>query len=316
MEMNRVQHLLAAAVPALLSLTLALPAAVGSSETEADFPATVAFELGKAEFLPGDNITIQQVRGTSSTISTGGTYCVEGTYTLASREEADLALFATTVSDVPTPVDPGQHARIKKGTGTFRLMKTVRQEGYLHVSFYPVPSGSDFGGVYFGQGKWVLHGRGWSDLSRKTKAQDHAETRGSTGQPVVLKGPNRELFEYLGEPVDPPADMDAAYTRDGLIKAVRTAAQKAGISVKRVEIEDSEFPFLVGVVCNEGDLPKLAEQLKHLPPYEYNGSVSSSTQASFNIVPYRAFPSQASEPISHRMGLRSQMFYDKISRLE
>ncbi len=56
----------------------------------------VPFELGTAEFSPGDSITIQRVTGTSPTIRTGETYCVEGTYTLASRDKADLALFATT----------------------------------------------------------------------------------------------------------------------------------------------------------------------------------------------------------------------------
>ena len=175
MKMNRIQHAIATTVPALLSLTFALAASGGTSDTAADFPSVVAFELGKAEFLPGDSITIQQVRGTSSTIGTGETYCVEGTYTLASREEADLALFATTVGDVPTPIDPRQHTRIEKGTGAFRLVKTMRQEGYLHVSFYPVRSGSDFGGVYFGQGKWVLHHKGWTNPSRDPGERSHGD---------------------------------------------------------------------------------------------------------------------------------------------
>jgi hypothetical protein len=316
MKMNRVHHVIATTVPALLTLTFALAASGGTSDAAADFPAVVAFELGEAEFLPGDNITIQQVRGTSSTVGAGGTYCVEGTYTLASREKADLALFATTVSDVPTPTDPSQHTRIEKGTGTFRLVKTMRQEGYLHVSFYPVPSGSDFGGVYFGQGKWVLRHKGWSELPQKTQAQDHTTTRASKGEPVFLNGPNRALFEYLGESVQPPADMDAAYTKDGLIKAIQTAARKAGISVKRVEIEDSEFPFLVGVVGKEGDFSKLTEQLRKMAAYEYNGCISTSTHSAFNMVPYRVFPSQVSERISHRTGLRNQIFFDKLAAHE
>jgi hypothetical protein len=315
MKLNRVQHVIATTLPALLGLNLALAALGGTSETPTDFPAEVAFELGKAEFLPGDIITIQQVRGTSSTIVTGGTYCVEGTYTLASREEADLALFATTMSDVPTPIDPSQHTRIAKGTGNFRLVKTVRQEGYLHVSFYPVSSGGDFGGVYFGQGKWVLHLKA-SDRHQQILAQDHPMAGASTGKLILLKGPNRELFEYLGDPVDPPANMDAAYTKDGLINAIQTAARKAGIPVKRVEVEDSEFPFLVGLVCKEGDFSKLTEQLRKLAAYEYNGCISTSTHSAFNMVPYRVFPSQVSQRISHRTGLRCQIFFDKLTAHE
>jgi hypothetical protein len=316
MKMNRVHYVLAFTVPALVSLTLALAASGGTSETAADFPAVVAFELGEAEFLPGDSITIQQVRGTSSTIGTGETYCVEGTYTLASRDKADLALFATTVSDVPTPTDPSQHTRIEKGTGKFRLVKTMRQEGYLHVSFYPVPSGSGFGGVYFGQGKWVLHHKGWSDLHPETQAQVHAATGSSTGVPVSLTGPNRALLEYLGDPVQTPANLDAAYGKDGLIEAIQAAARKAGISVRQVEIEDSEFPFLVGVICKEGEFSKLTEQLRKMADYEYNGCTSTPTHSAFNMVPYRVFPSQVSERISHRTGLRSQIFLNKLLRLE
>jgi hypothetical protein len=316
MKMNRVQHVIATTVPALLSLTFALAALGGTSDTAADFPAVVAFEVGKAEFLPGDSITIQQVRGTSSTIGTGETYCVEGTYTLASREEADLALFATTVSDIPTPIDPRQHTRIEKGTSAFRLVKTMRQEGYLHLSFYSVPSGGDFGGVYFGQGKWVLHHKGWSEPLQKTQAKDHTATVASTGQPVSLTGPNQFLLEYLGDPVAPPADMDAAYTKDGLIKAVQTAARNAGITLKRIEIDDSEYPFLVGVICKEGDYSKLKEQLRKMEGYAYNGSVGSNTHNAMNIVPYRVMPPALFERVSHRTGLRMEVLHDKISRLE
>src|ERR1039457_1505876 len=105
------------------------------SLTRIDFSSVIPFELGEGGFFPGDSITIQRVSGTSPTIHTGETYCVEGTYTLASSEKADLALFATTMSKGSTPTDASQMMRIEKGTGTFRLVKTMREEGYLHVSF-------------------------------------------------------------------------------------------------------------------------------------------------------------------------------------
>ncbi len=303
-------------LPIVLTLSLALAASGRAAEATADFPAAVQFELGEAEFAPGDSITIQSVRGTSSTIRTGETYCVEGTYTLASRDKADLALFATTRTAVATPTDPSQIMRIKKGTGTFRLVKVMREEGYLHVSFYPAPSGSAFGGVYFGQGQWVLKHKGWSYLDQTAQSPDYTTSGTSTSESVVLQGPNKAIFEYLGQPVEPPADMDPAYSKEGLIQAIQTAAQKAGISVKQIEVEDSEFPFLVGVICKKGDYPKLAEQLKKMPAYQYQGCISSSTAASFNIVPYRAFPSRVSERIQHRTGIRNQIFFGKLPEQE
>jgi hypothetical protein len=316
MKMPCALHTLTITMPALLSLALALTAPAATNNTAAELSSVVAFEPGEAEFLPGDSITIARVSGSSPTLKAGETYCVEGTYTLASREKADLALYATTKTATPTPTDPSQIMRIDKGTGTFRLVKTMREEGWLHVSFYPVPSGSCFGGIYFGQGEWVLRHKGWSYLDTHPHGQDSLGAGSATGGLVPLTGPNQALFEYLGAPVEPPADMSASYSKDGLIKAIQTAAQNAGITVKRVEVDDSEFPFLVGVICKEGDYSKLTAQLRKLDGYEYNGSISSSTHSAMNLVPHRAFPRAVVQRIDHRTGLREQVLFDKILRLE
>jgi hypothetical protein len=316
MKMHRIQHIAITTVPALLGLSLALAAWGGTNSTVADFSSVVPFELGEGEFVPVDSITIQRVSGTSPTIRAGETYCVEGTYTLASKEKADLALFATTMSMGSTPTDPSQVMRIERGSGTFRLVKTMREDGYLHLSFYPVPGGNSFGGIYFGQGKWVLRHKGWSYFDTRPRAQDYLATGRSTDGPVSFTGPNQFLLEYLGDPVAPPADMDAAYTKDGLIKAVQTAARNAGITLKRIEIDDSEYPFLVGVICKEGDYSKLKDQLRKMEGYAYNGSVGSNTHNAMNIVPYRVMPPALFERVSHRTGLRMEVLHDKISRLE
>ena len=316
MKMHRMEYRSITSAPALLGLTLALAAWGGTNSIAADFSSTVPFELGEGGFLPGDSITIQRVTGTGPTIRTGETFCVEGTYTLASQEKAHLALYATAQSAVPTPDEPSQSTLIEKGTGTFRLVKTMREEGYLHISFYPVSSGGSFGGVYFGQGEWVNRDKGWSHLDTHARSADHVAAVSSTGGPVSLTGPNQTLLEYLGNPVQPPADMSDAYSKDGLIKAIQTAAQNAGITLKHVEIDDSEFPFLVGVICREGDYSKLTDQLRKLDGYEYNGSVGSHTHNAMNVVPYRVFPPALGERIGHRTGLRMQVLCDKISRLE
>jgi len=152
---SHLRRLYATVITIILSCTIAGRAA--TEETSGNLPHAVRFELGDAHFARGDNITITQMRGTSEAIATGGTYCIEGTYTLASRDGADLAFFTTTITDNgPSPIEPRQHVRIKKGTGSFRLVKTLNEDGYLHLSFYPVHSGDDFGGIYFGQGNRVF----------------------------------------------------------------------------------------------------------------------------------------------------------------
>src|SRR5258706_14010286 len=88
-----------------ITLSFALPGASASDGILGDLPQAVRYELGKTQFAPGDNITIQSLHGTSDTIVTGGTYCVEGTYALASQDHAVLPSYTTTISINPTPID-------------------------------------------------------------------------------------------------------------------------------------------------------------------------------------------------------------------
>ena len=300
MKLSKIQR--SGLLPYLATVCICVSASCALAEPAAgDLPQVVQFELGKSNFAPGDNITIQQVRGTSDAIKVGETYSVDGTYELASHDEADLALYATTTSaSGPTPVDPLQHIRIKKGHGTFHLVKTMSEDGYLHVSFYPV-SGSSFGGVYFGQGNRVL--RNWSSAS-----------------PTAASGPNRALIEYLGNPVEPPTNIDARYTKEGLTSAIQSAAQNAGITVKKVAIDDSEFPLLIGVVCSGSDASKLKAQIKKMDGYEYSGSMGNDVNSDgsdtcnvFSIVPYNAYPEGTKQQIYRRLWLRQQVFFDRIN---
>jgi hypothetical protein len=126
-------------------------------------------------------------------------------------------------------------------------------------------------------------------------------------------GPNAAIMEFLGKPTAPPADMDPAYSKQGLIHAVQLAAQKAGITLKKVGVEDSEFPFLVGVVCQDGDWPKLKVELKKLSGYEHNGGTGGDTCNIFNLVPHSAFPPGSFQTIHRRLMLREMAFYEKFN---
>jgi len=294
-------------------LSLALSHAMADQViTNENLPDTVPFKLGSSAFAPGDNIAIKELRGTSKKVAIGGTYSVEGTYTLSSRDEATLAFFDTSVGPSgPTPVDPKQRIYIKRGSGTFYLVKTMHDDGYLHVSFY---SHESFGGVYFGQGDRVYH------EALSLQSANDSLTRSSPEEPPSFSGPNKTLFDYLGNPVMPPPDMDAHYTGQGLTDAIHLAAQRAGITVKGVTIDDSEFPFIVGVVCGGSDFPKLKNELRQMSDYEYGGGVGNDVNSDgsdtcnvFNIVPYRAFPNDSEEKIYHRLMLREQVFHHLLT---
>jgi hypothetical protein len=128
-------------------------------------------------------------------------------------------------------------------------------------------------------------------------------------------GPNKVLHDYLGEPVAPPENMDTAYTKEGLTRAMQAAAKAAGITLVKLEIEDSEFPFLVGIICaNQQDMEKLKEEIRKVPAYNYTGGMGGGRSASYvmNLVHYNAYPVDARQRIEHRLSLREKIFFEKL----
>jgi hypothetical protein len=297
---------------AALWLAAAMAGGAASLQAADEFPYVVPFELGKAQFLAGDTVTIQSVRGTADSLRVGGTYCVEGSYTLNSADEAELALFVTTKLDIRTKIDPKQMLRVKRGTGSFRLIETMAAEGYPHASFYPIPSGSSFGGIYFGKGDWLLSAGGLNIHDELVPQNTPAANRYAEPR-ITTSGANKVLFEYLGDPVEAPANLDPAYSPAGLRDAVQSAAASVGISLRKIEIDDMEFPFLVGVVCNEGDFPKLKARLKTMDGYEYYGDVGSHNCTTFTIVPRSVWPGDAVQRIYRRATLRMAILYDRFT---
>jgi hypothetical protein len=113
--------------------------------------------------------------------------------------------------------------------------------------------------------------------------------------------------------VDPALNTDARYTKQGVINAVQSAAQNAGVSLQGLETDDSEFPVLVGLTCDQQVYDKLLDELKKLDGYGYSGGVGGSSHHVFNITPLLANPAGASEQVSRRQMLRLQVFYQKVN---
>ena len=92
-----------------------------------------------------------------------------------------------------------------------------------------------------------------------------------------------------------------------------TAAQNAWIAFVKIEIDDSEFPFLIGITfANPGDKPKLIEQIRKAPSYSTSGGVGGETTYAMNIVPYHAFPVDNGQRIYRRLTLREAMLHEKL----
>ena len=112
--------------------------------------APVAFVVATPQFKAGDAIVIDQVLATSPNLGVGDQVVVRGHYQLASTGAARLGLLVThaTPAAEADKVAPAQMARVTRAAGTFELSCAISFAGRLHVSFYPVPSGEAFGGVY------------------------------------------------------------------------------------------------------------------------------------------------------------------------
>jgi hypothetical protein len=155
--------------------------------------------------------------------------------------------------------------------------------------------------------------RAEAEVAQLKSALESHQVSTTAAVPDANSGSNAFLA-YLGEAVPPPSNIDPAYSKEGLLNALQKAAQLAGISLRKVEIETSEFPFLAGVVCDsDADFEKVKAQFKNMPAYEYGGASSSRGRYAFNITPYRSYPSEAGQRIGRRTMLRMQMFFDQLA---
>lgn len=111
---------------------------------------SVPFATSRIQFASGDGITIQEVLASSPRMEPGDTVVVRGQYTLQSQARATLMVSLTVnAPGSSTPTAPTSRKTIDAGTGGFELEYRIQQPGALHVTFYPWPEGSSFGGVYF-----------------------------------------------------------------------------------------------------------------------------------------------------------------------
>ena len=200
-----------------LTLVLLPLAALRAQEAPDEFSHVVHFDLGNSQFLPGDNISITEIRGTADTVTPGNTYQIKGTYKLASAEEAKLATYVTEPADDThhDPYDQRQTVAIKKGSGTFTVMLPFISKGWPHLSFYPARGGSSFSTLYFGSAESLL-----KKSSPMTIIDRVGQTKASRPSVLVLVSPNGIFFEGNATTWEAlPALLEKVSDRPGTILA-------------------------------------------------------------------------------------------------
>jgi len=99
--------------------------------------------IGQAWFPKGDSIEIVSVDRTPERM------VVKGHYNLVSHDNAELALYITTSTNIRVPEDSEQRMEISKGRGDFELIHSHLIPGLPHVSLY-ADDGEPFAALYFG----------------------------------------------------------------------------------------------------------------------------------------------------------------------
>jgi len=182
----------------------------------------------------------------------------------------------------------------------------------LHVSYYV--NNQSHGGIYFGERGaegTILRSKGWSDFTPKAPAPLGASNDA-----------NAAIMAYLGDPVPPPAGLDARYAPEGLKNAFTTLAKKANAEVKLLKVDDSEFPFLVyGVLAGQHEYRVLEDGLREMKDYAYAGSVvggtsRGSTYFAINIIPESQCRGSRAATCNRRLMVRLQMLADAARQSE
>ena len=92
-----------------------------------------------------------------------------------------------------------------------------------------------------------------------------------------------------------PADVDARYTPQALREAFQAVCKKLHYRIERLEVDATEFPFLVHGVLDKGDHREIRDALNAMPGYTYVGSVTLNTSDgptlfALNMTPQDQYP--------------------------
>ncbi len=152
--------------------------------------------IGQTWFPQDDSIEITSVERSENQMT------VKGHYNLVSHDNALLALYITTMTNIAVPVGPNERMQISKGQGEFELTDPHLVPGLPHVSMYA--NGHPFASLYFGTEAEALEESKASWITNTspaaTKQPEHAVDFASLlndDQRAVLAWTGRQFRNYL-----------------------------------------------------------------------------------------------------------------------
>lgn len=253
-------------------------------------------------FQNSDRIDLEEITGTAPDFRVGGTYRAKGVCHQSTLSNAVLYLGNTSDGQgaiTPAP-DSTNSLPVTPGDTPFDFTFTLHHPGRLHVSIYDLDNHNPRDNVYAGL---VL---------------GPVIAAGSEGSSA--KG-NAAILAYLGQPVPAPAGLDERFSAKSLLAAFTELCKTSGYTIKKLAVDDSEFPFLIyGRVAGKKDIDGFSKELGPMKPYVYGGSVNGSigtgdeTYFSLNMTPSDRFPADAAQTCSRRLMIRMQMLAAEVSR--
>ncbi|MGV3660910.1 MAG: M56 family metallopeptidase [Prosthecobacter sp.] len=230
---------------------------------------TPGHTIGQSLFRTGDSIRITSVQRTAESIS------VSVEYELASRDEATMSLYITSMTSAePTPTDPRQMLTVKRGRGTATLHHPKPVPGLPHVTFYDKNSHQGIGGVYFGTAEEAA-------MSKKMK------------------------LNYLADA--PPADEAKAYLTNKLNTIILPQVELNGatleealelLRVKSRQLDTSttdEKKKGVPIILRKDDGPpaQISLSLKNVPVGEALRYITELTQYKYQVASFAVLVQKA-----------------------
>jgi len=192
---------------------------------EIEYPFVLTWAPTRQTFAPGDEITIQEIRGTKTTFGPGGRYLVRGFYRLGAGAQAKLyfGLSASGADGYTSGEEASQSVILPKGEGKFSVSRFFQSPGEPHLSLY-ADRGPAFGSISFAD----------------PQAAPREETEVSTDLPVSdrgFDGPVAQLkFRADKGDLTAAAELAVLYARatpPNLIQAyrwLRVASDREGVA--------------------------------------------------------------------------------------
>jgi hypothetical protein len=105
------------------------------------------------------------------------------------------------------------------------------------------------------------------------------------------------------------APVDARYTAEGLKRAFSELCARLDYKPLRVEVDESESPYIVyGVLEGRGDYKAMRDALHSMPGYAYSGSVvASNRDGSRTVFALNMVPRDGTPDMQHEMERMKQL---------